>query len=161
VLKAEGYITEIDSKKMQAKVHFPGHDDVESDWLQIGFIGPDSYFNYRKDDYVGCMMDSNLEDGWIVCRLYSENVEFSETGEKLFVKEFRDGTKIQYDEEAGKLTIEVKGDIELETGQKVMLKAFGVDIGGIGPLQGAVHAMSLCPIFSVCHPGSTTVKTTM
>jgi len=161
VLKAEGFITEIDDKKKLVKVCFPQHDDVESDWLQtLSIGGGKSYFNYDIDTYVACIMDARLEDGWVLGTLESEDADFLETGKDIYVREFSDGTVIKYDRSASKMEIECKGDVSVNAAGKAVIKAATIELdGGAGAQQGVLHAFSFCPVLNVCHmQPSQTVK---
>lgn len=157
----EGYIDKIDPKKMQARVKLEAHCDSDgnpmiTDWLQIGFTGPDIQYIYRVGDYVGCIMDDTLDDGWIICRLYPDDASLDSTETKTFFK-FKNGSAtVEVDETKEKVTVKVGSLAEIKITQQ------GVEISGTGPdgaVNGVVHAMSPCPVFGTCHlQFSNTVK---
>lgn len=157
----EGKIEKIDPKKMQAKVKLEAHCDSDgkamiTDWLQIGFTGPDIQYIYRPGDYVGCIMDDALDDGWIICRLYDDSAKLDSTETKSFFK-FKDGSAVfEVDEAEKKVTVKVGEMAEIKITQQ------GIEISGLGSgkaISGVVHAMSPCPVFGGCHlQPSTTIK---
>ena len=153
--RAEGYIEDIDPKKMQARVKLPQQGDFVTDWLQIGFVGPDSDYCYRKGDYVALIMDDTFDDGWIVCRLYPQDVSLDD--EKKTSWKFRDGTELVVDEDQSKVTLTVGTAAKIEiTQQGINIIGNSVTISGTGEsgtdsAQSVVHAMSPCPVFGTCH----------
>ncbi|MBP5202291.1 hypothetical protein J6Z39_09145 [bacterium] len=153
--RAEGYIKDIDPEKMQAKVRLPQQGDFVTDWLQIGFVGPDSDYCYRKGDYVALIMDDTFDDGWILCRLYPEDVKLD--GEKVTTFKFRDGTELKISEEQSRVTLTVGEAAKIEiTQQGINIIGSSVTISGTGEsginsAQSVVHAMSPCPVFGTCH----------
>ena len=157
----EGKISEIDPGKMQAKVKLFAREDSDgkpmiTDWLQIGFTGPDIQYIYRVNDYVGCIMDDTLDDGWIICRLYDDETKLDCSRTKSFFK-FKDGTAtVEVDEEEQKVIVKVGERAEIKITQQ------GIEISGLGEggaINGVVHAMSPCPVFGTCHlQPSTTIK---
>jgi len=157
VKRAEGYIEEVNASKMLAKVRFPQQDDHVSDWLQMGFNGPDEEFDYRKDDYVGCLMDDDFDDGWIICRLYPEDASLS--GAKITKKKFRDGSEISYDENTNTYKMDIQGnqfqvkpgEIKLETeiagSFKITPGMIEADGSGAGAQFNVAHSASISPVF--------------
>lgn len=154
--RAEGYIEEIEPKKMEARVRLPQQGDFVTDWLQIGITGPDNDYCYRKGDYVALIMDDTFDDGWIVCRLYDpENVNFD--NEKKTTFKFRDGTEMTIDEDQSAVTLTVGNAAKIEITQSgINIIGNSVTISGTGEsgtdsAQSVVHAMSPCPVLGVCH----------
>jgi len=142
LLRAEGYISAIDEKLMQAKVKLPKHGDIETDWLQImnRNAGIKDYFNYDEKVYVACIMDDNLEDGWIIGTLEPEDVSFDESGKDIYYKKFTDGTLIKYDRKAHKLSVELKGDGEITIDKKLTVKVSnGYEIQGDVKITGKLE----------------------
>ena len=155
--RAEGRIVKTDPAKMQAKVKLFAREDsggkpMITDWLQILFTGPDIEYSYRKDDYVALIMDDHFDDGWIVGRLYDDKASLDSTDRKS-VFSFKDGTKVEVEENPGKVTV----TIGLTT---IVADGSGVEIKGAGlPTFPVVHSASPCPIFGICHlQPSTTIK---
>lgn len=143
--RAEGYITEVNPLKMLVKVRIPQAGDMETDWLQCGFTGPDEEFDYRKDDYVGLLMDDTLDDGWVICRLYPETASLSP--EKTYKKKFRDGSEIKYEELTTTLTVKIGTNEFKASPGKIEISGAGSG----GAVQSVVHDKSPCPVFGVCH----------
>lgn len=154
---AEGYIDKIDPKKMQARVKLEAHCDSDgnpmiTDWLQIGFTGPDIQYIYRVGDYVGCIMDDTLDDGWIICRLYPDDASLDSTETKTFFK-FKNGVEIKVDESPAKVTVTIGETTVTADGSSVEIKASGLLTFPV------VHGNSPCPVFGTCHlQPSTTIK---
>ncbi len=153
----EGKISDIDPGKMQAKVQLAAQCDSDgkqmvTDWLQIGFSGPDIQYIYRVGDYVGCIMDDTLDDGWIICRLYDDKANLDST-ERKSVFRFKDGTKVEVEENPGKVTITIGTTTIVADGSSVEIKGAGQ------PTFPVVHSASPCPVFGTCHlQPSTTIK---
>lgn len=137
--RAEGFITEIDPDRMQAKVRFPEHGDIESDWLQL-LNRQGGYFNIDKDTYVGCLMDDSLEDGWIIGTLETDDVSFDTSGADVYAKQFTDGTSVIYDRENHKLVIHLKGEGEVDIDKSLKVKiSDGYEIQGDVKITGKLE----------------------
>jgi hypothetical protein len=157
----EGIIVDVKPGKMQAKVRLDAHCDSDgnamvTDWLQIGFTGPDMHYSYRKDDYVGCIMDDTLDDGWIICRLYKESENLNSTEQKSVFK-FKEGVEVEVEEKPlPKVTIKIGETTIISDGSSVEIKAAGQLTFPV------VHANSPCPVFGGCHINpSNTVKVSL
>lgn len=145
VRRVEGYIEEVNPQKMQARVKIPQANDLITDWLQIGFTGPDEQFSYRAGDYVGMLLDDSFEDGWIVCRLYDEDAELGD--EKVYKRIFRDGSEIKYDEDATTMTVKIGQNEIVVKPNKIEISAAGEGQATFKP----IHDKSPCPMFGACH----------
>lgn len=160
--RAEGRIVKTDPARMQAKVELFAREDSDgrpmvTDWLQILFTGPDTQYTYREKDYVALIMDDHFDDGWIIGRLYPDNVSGLESDEKKFSFKFKNGSgSVTFDETTGEAVIKIGSTAEIKITQQ------GIEISGLGEgnaINGVVHAMSPCPVFGTCHlQPSTTIK---
>ncbi len=157
--RVEGYIKELDCEKMQAKVILPQQHNIVTNWLQIGFTGPDESFNYKENSYVGCLLDDDLNDGWIICRLYSD--KDTPAKEDVWEKRFEDGSIITHNADTSFLSLKVgtseikleKDSISISTETSLINLSKGEIIinTGDGAIFYPIHNQSPCPVFGVCH----------
>lgn len=113
-----GTVVARDPDKHKVRVQFPDHDNMVSDWLPVGVQKSLGDFDYWLPDLqtqVACLMDENYEFGVVVCAIYSDADLPPISNPDLFYKQFKDGTNIQYDRAAHKLSANVQGDVELTT----------------------------------------------
>src|SRR5690606_32878926 len=111
-----GIISEFDAKTMRARVSFED-DEIVSSWLPISVqysLKNTDEFPMEVNTPVWCIMDESLTDGIIGGAYYNEDVEPREKNENLFHKEFSDGTKLTYNLNTKKLTIEASGGVEIK-----------------------------------------------
>ena len=107
-----GIVTAIDPVTAKCRVQFPDQDGVQSYWLPVLHhkTGRDkSYWMPDTGEHVCCLMDDNAEFGVVIGAIYSDaDAPPVSSGDKYHVK-FDDGTFIEYDRAAHKLTAHVVG----------------------------------------------------
>jgi phage baseplate assembly protein V len=105
-----------DTKKGFVRVKFEDLDGIVSDWLPVlvrrSKTEKESW-QLEVNEHVVCFMDEHLENGVCLGAIPSEE-DSPDPGEAKgkFRKLFSDGTLIEYDKTAGKLTVDVKGQLE-------------------------------------------------
>lgn len=107
-----------DVKKGFAKVAFL-EDDLVTDWWPVlvkKSLTDKESWPLEVNEHVACISDENCENGVILGAIYSET-DAPDTGEGAgkFRKKFSDGTLIEYDKAAHKLTADVKGSLKAIT----------------------------------------------
>lgn len=116
-----GNISEVDASKGLARVKFTD-DDMVSGWLPVLVLKSkdDSYsFAFDVDEHVACHMDERCEMGYIAGAIYDSNKKpDGGNADKLRVK-FKDGTIMEYDRSAKKLTVDAAGDVVIKAAQTI------------------------------------------
>lgn len=120
--------------KGKAKVVFPDHGNMPSPWLPVGFARTKDDVEYdplAKGEPVACLMTDNGESGVVVCSIFNDACPPPADAENLWMRQFKDGTKLTYDRETKKFTAELKGDAEFKVTGNARLEATGtVDVTG-------------------------------
>lgn len=110
-----GKISAVDASKAMYQVTFD-EDQLVTDWIfanQKNTLFNKSESGYDLDEHVSCLMDENCENGVILGAIYDEE-NLPEVGnEDLTRIEYKDGSFIQFDRAAKKLTISCEGNIEI------------------------------------------------
>ena len=124
-----GIISDIDESKGLARVHFDD-DDIVSDWLPI--VVPkamDDSFSFFPDinEHVACLMDEHAENGVILGSLYSAATQPNGASKDKWRVRFKDGTVIEYDRAAHKLTADVQGQVEIKASGNVKVEAANIE----------------------------------
>jgi phage baseplate assembly protein V len=111
-----GIITGIDAGAGKVRVHFDD-DDIVSDWLPItvknALKNKDS-FPLDVKEHVACLMDEHCENGVCLGAIYSKNVKPTGGNKDKWRKVFEDGTVLEYDRSAHKLTVDAKGTVDVK-----------------------------------------------
>lgn len=112
-----GVVTAADSEKCRVRVQFPDRDEVVSYWLPVmqkKTLKDKAYWMPDIQEHVVCLMDENDEFGVVLGAIYSDaDTPPVDSQNKCHIV-FEDGTVIEYDRSAHKLTATVQGDIEVE-----------------------------------------------
>lgn len=146
-----GTISEV--KPGYARVNFDD-DEIVSDWLPVVVrksLTDKESWQLEINEHVACVMDVHIDDegvlhescdvGVIIGAIASDE-DVPDPGEAAgkFRKLFTDGTLIEYDKDAGKLTVDVKGeisakatgDISVDTDATLKGKAATIDCEATG-----------------------------
>jgi phage baseplate assembly protein V len=151
-----GIVEAVDAAKAKVRVQFPDRDNLVSDWLPVGqrkTLGDFDYWLPEVNTQVVCLMDENLEAGVVLCAIYSDADVPPAASADVFLKRFKDGTMLQYDRAAHKLTVDVKGDIEATATGTIKTTAAGgqtID-GGSNDVTGAVTRSCICAFYGGPH----------
>ncbi len=111
-----GIVVAIDPAACAARVQFPDHDGMVSHWLPV--VQPKTlkdrcYHMPDRGEHVVCLLDENAEAGVILGAIYSEADAPPVSSPDKWHVTFDDGTRLEYDRAAHKLTADVKGDVAL------------------------------------------------
>lgn len=127
-----GYISEVDEAKGYARVKIDNLDGITSDWLQIVYPGTkaDKYtWTPTINEYVVCLFDDNYNTGVILGAVYTESNNPVNSGEGVSGITFADGTKINYNQNTKKLTIDVgTGDVVINCNNATITASDSVNI---------------------------------
>lgn len=123
-----GIVSEIDPKGVRARARFPDLG-LETALIPVGQRKTSEDKDYWMPDvgeHVACLLDANAEAGVILCAIYSEqDTPPIDDPDKKHVR-FEDGTTIEYDRKAHKLTIQCVGDIEIAAQGNMRLTAANI-----------------------------------
>lgn len=90
-------------------------DDIVSNWLPVMVrksLSDKESWPYEIQEHVFCMMDECLEYGIVTGAIYNdEDLPDEDETEGKFRKKFSDGSIIEYDKNAHKLTVDIQGEI--------------------------------------------------
>ncbi|MCG2614900.1 phage baseplate assembly protein V [Terrimonas sp. NA20] len=132
-------------------------DDIVSDWLPVlrrKTKTQKESWQLDINEHVVCLMDCHCEEGVVIGAIHSD-VDTPDSNEHpaKFRKIFSDGTVIEYDSEAHKLTVDVKGDLKATTsgdseidaatnlkgkaGAKAIIEAPAIELTGMVKITGA------------------------
>lgn len=135
-LWAIGRVVAIDPKLHRAKVKLPDQDDKITDWLLIPVQGTKDHPAYSlpaKGDQVACLFNPiNPSDGLIIGAVYSAKNKPPTTDKNKHYREFKDGTRIEYDTKHHKLSVNLGEDAS-------------IDLGGHGPAAARLGDEVTCP----------------
>mgnify|MGYP001597348823 FL=1 len=123
-----GVVSETDPNAVTARVRFEDLDGLETAMIPVGqrkTLEDKDYWMPDVGEHVACLMDANLEDGVILCAIYSRGVVPPITDPDKRHIRFKDGTSIEYDRRAHRLSIECVGDVEVIAQGDVTVQASG------------------------------------
>lgn len=134
-------------------MHFDD-DDIVSDWLPVtvknALKNKDS-FPLDVKEHVACLMDEHCENGVCLGAIYSKDVKPAGGNKDKWRKVFDDGTVLEYDRSAHKLTVDAKGavdvkatgNIKAETSAQATVKAPTITLDGTVTVTGPLTAASI------------------
>ena len=113
-----GTIVSVNEKEATARVEFKDRDGKVSAEIPFSFmhtLGDRTYSIPKVGQQVWCIFLPNAEDyGLIIGSNYNAKDRPPASDKNLFVHEFEDGTRIEYDKSSGKLTIENPKEVVLK-----------------------------------------------
>jgi phage baseplate assembly protein V len=120
-----GLVHEIDPDTHRIKAILPDWDDMVTHWLDIPEKGTqdDKVINtIDKGAQVALLLTAGATEGVVLGFIYSEEDEPPVTSGDRWHRTFKDGTVLEYDRAAHKLTVDAKGEIEIEATGPVKIK---------------------------------------
>ncbi len=111
-----GIVVAVDEQSCCVRVEFPDRDGLVSGWLPVMqdfCVGNQEYKIPDEGNQVVCLMDEHCEDGVVLGAIYSNADPPPVTSRDLYYRRFKDGTSLQYDRDAHKLSADVQGDIDI------------------------------------------------
>ena len=113
-----GIVVAVDEKTAKVRVRFPDLDDMISDWFPVVVQkSKDDKFYWLPD--IGEMVvvafdeDGDFTTGYVLGAIYNSKNTVPVANKDKYMIRFQDGTIIEYDRKARKLTAVVNGDIEI------------------------------------------------
>ena len=124
-----GEVTSIDPAKHTARVTFDDDDGVTSAELPVIIPNTIANSDYAMPDIgqdaLCVFLSTGKEQGFILGSFYAGEVAPPASSADVRKVKFSDGTVIEYDRAAHKLTADVKGDVEVTATGKVDVTASG------------------------------------
>ena len=126
-----GFVTAVDAATHRARVRLPDLDDLETHWLPV--LLPRTHrdrFEHLPDvgDHVALLLDPHGENGVILGAIYSARDPSPGGTPDITRARFADGTAIEYDRAAHRLTVHSVGDIEIVSDTHITLRAPRIDL---------------------------------
>ncbi len=118
-----GKITSLNYENMTARVTFFNTQVTSSELpILVPFTNSDKvYYMPKINDIVICIF-INKSQGFVLGSFYAENRLPSEFGNMSYV-EFEDGTKIKYDKDRKKLSIDCVGDVTINSKGNILIQS--------------------------------------
>jgi phage baseplate assembly protein V len=126
-----GFVTAADAATHRVRVRLPDLDDLETYWLPVLAARTHSdRFEHLFDvgDHVAVLLDPHGEDGVVLGALYSARDPAPGGTPDITRATFADGTRVEYDRAAHRLTIHCVGDIEIVSDTHITLRAPRIDL---------------------------------
>lgn len=131
-----------DVKKGFIKAAFE-EDEIVTDWIPVLFRKTKSdkeSWQLEINEHIVCLMDHNCNTGVCLGAICNDEDEPDPgEGKGKFRKLFSDGTLIEYDKEAQKLTVDVKGELNATTTGKAAINA-GTNLEGNATVKATITA---------------------
>lgn len=130
-----GEVTSVDAEAFTARVRFEDREDVESYDLSVlvrrSLRTKDYDLPSVGEDVLCLFLPTGVEDGFILGAYYPEPVERPADREGVTVREFEDGTRVEYDQAAHRLTVDVPegGGEVVVNAPRVTISAGKIDLG--------------------------------
>lgn len=139
-----GNISEINPSTGYARVKFLDEDNLVSDWLQIcvsGALLNKHAYTFGINEQVAVLMDDNGEEGVILGALYNDGTQPpSGISDKTDTVLFEDGTRVEYNRQSGKLTVNSVGSVEITAATEIKITAPVITVTGNLLVSGSISA---------------------
>lgn len=125
-----GTVSAVDEQTMRVRVRLPDLDNLRTDWLPVltrKSLRDKDYWLPDVGEHVAVLLDANGDDGVVLGAFFSEADTVPVTSRDKWHRRFRDGTTIEYDRAARKLSIHCVGDIEISSETHISLTAPRID----------------------------------
>lgn len=126
-----GIVTAVDAATHRVRVRLPDLDDLETYWLPVlaARTHRDRFEHlYDVGDHVAVLLDPRGEDGVVLGAIYSARDPAPGGSPDITRATFGDGTSVEYDRAAHRLTIRCVGDIEIVSDTHITLRAPRIDL---------------------------------
>jgi phage baseplate assembly protein V len=126
-----GFVSALDATTHRVRVTLPEMDDLETWWLPVLTLRTcRDRVEHLPDlgDHVAVLLDPNGEDGIVLGAIFSARDPAPGGGPDITAARFADGTVVEYDRAAHKLTIHAVGDIEIVSDTHITLRAPRIDL---------------------------------
>lgn len=112
-----GKVVAVDARTCRVRVQLPDNDGVVTYWLPVVVNkSQKDKFYWLPDigeEVVCVFLEHGIEQGFVLGAIYNEKDKVPVASKEKFHIRFEDGTWIEYDRKAHKLTATVNGDIEI------------------------------------------------
>lgn len=112
-----GTVVAVDEKTCRVRVQLPDNDGVVTYWLPVVVNkSQKDKFYWLPDigeEVICAFLEHGIEQGFVLGAIYNEKDKVPVENKDKFHIRFEDGTWIEYDRKAHKLTATVNGDIEI------------------------------------------------
>jgi len=126
-----GFVTALDEQLGRVRVRLPDLDDLETWWLPVLHAKTHQDRHWHLPDigeHVALLLDGRGETGVVLGAITGERDRPAEPSVDHHTVIFRDGTRIDYDRAAHRLTVQCVGDIVIESATHITLKAPRIDL---------------------------------
>jgi len=118
-----GKVSSIDAAKGTVRVTLEDQQDIVSNDLPMMAF---EYYMPKVNDLVLCLFLGNgISQGFCLGRYFNEIDRPPVTNEKIYCRDFGDGTSIQYNKESKELAITTVGDLKLTVGGDLTIDVAG------------------------------------
>ena len=129
-----GIITAVDAKAMKVRVQFPDKEGLVSPWLPMVSQFAQAHRCYHVPDLgeqVACLMDDNLEAGFVVGSLYGGSETPPEESGDVVAVHFSDGTIVRHDRASKTLTVQSAARVVVQAAEHIQLAAPTLDMSAV------------------------------
>ena len=126
-----GFVTALDEALCRVRVQFPDLGGLTSYWLHV--LRPKTHRDKHYclpdvGEHVACLLDGAGEDGVVLGAVFGERDQVPVAGVDRHHVRFADGTVVEYDRAAHRLSIVAVGDIEIVSATRISLSAPRIDL---------------------------------
>lgn len=126
-----GIVSAVDAATHRVRVRLPDLDDLETAWLPVLTLRAHrDRVEHLPDvgEHVALLLDPHGEDGVVLGAIFSARDPSPGGGPDITAARFGDGTVVEYDRAARRLTIHSVGDIEIVSDTHITLRAPRIDL---------------------------------
>lgn len=126
-----GIVSALEVASHRVRVRLPDLDDLETHWLPVLTLRSHrDRIEHLPDvgEHVAVLLDPRGEDGVVLGAIYSARDPAPGGGPDITSARFGDGTEVEYDRAAHRLTIRSVGDIEIVSDTHITLRAPRIDL---------------------------------
>lgn len=139
-----GEVTSVDPVAFTARVRFEDRDDIESYDLRLivrRSQGTRDYDVPEVGENVLCLfLPTGVEDGFVLGAYYTDPAPRPASSASVAVREFEDGTRVEYDRDTHRLTVDVPeggGEVVINA-PRVTINSPRIDLGEASALEPSV-----------------------
>jgi len=126
-----GFVVALDATHGRVRVRLPDLDDLHTHWLPVLHSKTHLDQHWHLPDvgeHVALLLDRRGETGCVLGALYSQRDAPPVASADHHRVRFADGTTIDYDRAAHRLSIQCVGDVEIVSSTHIALRAPRIDL---------------------------------
>lgn len=126
-----GFVVALDEAGCRVRVRFPDLGDLQSYWLPVLRAKTHRDQHYSMPDvgeHVACLLDGHGDDGVVLGAIFTPRDPAPVASADRHHVRFADGTTVDYDRAAHKLSIHCVGDVEIVSSTHIRLSAPRIDL---------------------------------